>query len=30
LLAWLAILWRTWLAAIIAAVNPPLDQSAIA
>jgi IS5 family transposase len=30
LLAWLAILLRVWLAAVIAAAKPPLDQSAIA
>ena len=30
LLAWLAILLRAWLAAIIATAKPPLDQSAIA
>jgi IS5 family transposase len=30
LLAWLPILLRAWLAAIIATAKPPLDQSAIA
>jgi hypothetical protein len=30
LLAWLAILLRAWLAAIIATAKPPLYQSAIA
>ncbi len=30
LLAWLAILLRVWLAALIAAAKPPLDQTAIA
>ena len=30
LLAWLAILLRAWLTAVIATANPPLDQSALA
>jgi IS5 family transposase len=30
LLAWLAILLRVWLAAVIAAANAPIDQSALA
>jgi hypothetical protein len=29
LLAWLAILLRVWLAAVIAAANAPIDQSAL-
>ena len=30
LLAWLAILLRAWLTAIIATAKPPLDQTALA